>query len=660
MYFLEMMLAFLVLLGVALFFVSVFRVNSGEGMFLTVILTTVLLLAGSIIGSFIYGIYSITILALSGVIVFFIRKFCFHEKNCVAFFSPVVTGLLLLYMASLVLYHNDFIQHIDELHHWAATVKFMLNSDRMPVGLSVSNSAYASSLFLLYFQQFTGYSEQGMYVAAFLFMWAGFLLPFSEYGWKDWKKVFIYIITIYFSMFTLYLYGTKSLYVDIPVASWAGGLVGWWMNRRKSKADYFIAVSGLVMVYFIKASSGLLLALFVLMFMILQSKIVESDFMAHKKKMKKLMIGGGVLCALVIMGSVILLGVSMKIEPVPEMNAGYEEVSAEEEGATGQEQCWMIEGIELPEAICNMINSTKLSRDKVVGTVRSFATKSIGASFSGRSNWNLAFYPFIFVILVLWKVCEDLYGDQQKYRLYMLYTGFVALCYSAVMLFSFLFMFAYELSVEMRSSARYFSTCAIFLFIPVLVELLKKDNVRKTVARRYIVLGITVFFLLGLNQKFIPYSTALDKENIPGFEKLNSMADQINKLDHIISENDKVYFLCQYSSDNLGGAELYTASAFYYLENRVSNYLETPWRFSETGCNIRLEKFDTMLSELPSLLAGGGYTYLWVHTTDKYLTEALPEVLECNKKVKSGYLYKIIYEDGIATGLRLVKNLQSD
>ena len=87
--------------------------------------------------------------------------------------------------------------------------------------------AFATSLFHLFFQKFTGYSEQGMYVSSFLLMWIGFLLPFSEYTRKDWKKLVFYIVLVYIALFSLYTYGVKSLYVDVPTAARAGGLAEW-------------------------------------------------------------------------------------------------------------------------------------------------------------------------------------------------------------------------------------------------------------------------------------------------------------------------------------------------------------------------------------------------------------------------------------------------
>ena len=61
-------------------------------------------------------------------------------------------------------------------------------------------------------------------------------------------------------------------------------------------------------------------------------------------------------------------------------------------------------------------------------------------------------------------------------------------------------------------------------------------------------------------------------------------------------------------------------------------------------------------SHFPALLAQGGYTYVWVHTTNSYLTRELPLVLNCGD-VADGYLYKVIYENGAAVRLEFIEAL---
>ena len=82
-------------------------------------------------------------------------------------------------------------------------------------------------------------------------------------------------------------------------------------------------------------------------------------------------------------------------------------------------------------------------------------------------------------------------------------------------------MFAYELSINMRSFTRYFSGFAIFLFVLVLTNLLQQKSPERKKIWEYLMLGILAFFASGLNEKFIPNNTALDKVNTAGYEGRN-------------------------------------------------------------------------------------------------------------------------------------------
>lgn len=76
-----------------------------------------------------------------------------------------------------------------------------------------------------------------MYVAPTVIDFIGLLLPLSGYKRKEWKKVVFYAVMMYVAIFSLYLYATKTLYVDMMTVAWAGGLAGWWLNRDKNKKN---------------------------------------------------------------------------------------------------------------------------------------------------------------------------------------------------------------------------------------------------------------------------------------------------------------------------------------------------------------------------------------------------------------------------------------
>ena len=104
----------------------------------------------------------------------------------------------------------------------------------------------------------------------------------------------------------------------------------------------------------------------------------------------------------------------------------------------------------------------------------------------------------------------------------------------------------------------------------VLTNLLQRKSPERKKIWEYLLLGMLAFFASGLNEKFIPNNTALDKVNTAGYEKLHTTKEEINRLEEIMTEADKVYYLCQYPADDLSGAELYL-SLIHILFSRSGN-----------------------------------------------------------------------------------------
>ena len=473
-----MLLAFLFLMGVVCFYNAVIHANMGEGMLLSAsTIMLVLAVSSTVFGTFRYGMWGICGIALLGAVGFLIcliRK----ENKKEQFTGWIVIGsLLLLYLFWLVIYHNDFIQHIDEFHEWAAAVKYMLIHDKMPTGGDFIGGGgqygFASSVFLLYFQKFTGYSEQNMYVASTLLTFIGLLLPFSNYEKKDGKKVWIYIGILYIALYSLYVYGTKSLYVDMPTAAWAGGLAGWWMNRdpEKKKCNVLILLAGMVTLHFMKQSQGLLMAVFVLLFVLSYSWMIEKKRIYKPQVLQRLRITTGVLCLLILIGTagvVLLIG---ELKPV-------EKTVVSEDGQEYVTTSYEIMGKELPQGAANWIDTYTINGKKAKETMKSFLTNGIGNRLTSRSNLKLAFVPFVILCLMLTTIYGDLYQKKQESSYFRCYMLVMSLAYSAVLYLSFVLMFTYGLSVDVKSSARYFSGCAVYLFMLVMSLLLSRENLK--------------------------------------------------------------------------------------------------------------------------------------------------------------------------------------
>lgn len=652
-----MIMAFLIVTGIALLYMSVLQMNMGEGMICSAASMMVLLfLSAFIANTFRYGMLGIYLLSGIGAVCFVIRWI--RKKNGQLLFTGIVVwGILAcLFVVCLVIYHNDFIQHTDEFHLWAALVKYMKEKDRLPIGndfIAGPGQIYlSSSLFIAFFQIFAGYNEGNMYVASTLLTFIGLLLPLSGYKKKEWKKVVFYVAMMYVAIFSLYLYATKTLYVDMMTVAWAGGLAGWWLNRDKNKKNLIIIPTVIAALVFMKPSSGLLMAVYVTLFIIGHHMLIEKRLIQKSGAVKKINLITGILCALVLAGSVGIIGLIGQIHTQKQQIV--------ENGQETVKTAYMIGDKELPESISQRVELYSISMNKVKKTMGTFITYAFGNPLGSRSSLKLAFVPFMILLLILLSLFGELNQRQREVAFYRNYLIFMSLSYCAVLFFSFITMFGYELSVTVRGMSRYLAVCAVFWFIIVLVLFFQNNIVHRVKLQKYLMCALFLVFLSGLNNKYIPNTTALDKQNVIGYEDIMSAKEQSEAVKSVLQENDRVYFIYQIAANQEpGDADLITSPVMYYLDIQISNYGVEPWRFYEGGCNIAIEDVDTMgIQNLPDLLTAGGYTYLWIYRSNNYLRDELPNVLNNDGDSVEAGLYKVVYEDGRVAGIQYLQALQ--
>lgn len=615
-----MLAAFLAILGVALAFQGTLKTNIGEGMFLSVALIVLCLFLGGLAENFSYGMYLIFAISAVGWLVTAYRAIKDGRQVLVFCRAPYFIIVACFFLFCLFAYHNDFIQHIDEFHHWAYAVKYMLehNMTANHSALFGTTHPYAASLFYLFFQKITGYREQNMYVASSLLVWIGLMLPFSECRREEWKKALLYALIMYFGLYSLYSYGIKNLYVDLPVCAWAGGLAGWWMNRVKKKSNLMVLLSGLVMIWYFKWQAGPLIAVFALAFIVVHTIFIEKDIQVDEALRRK------------ILRTVIAAGVLLVI-------------------ATAAAGICLLKVPNVRTAVAQLTGNG-LSAERIKNTVSTFVTAVVGRPLASKSDLKIAFVPFLVGIGVLMKLDADMHGEKSRYKVYLQYELASAAFFMAVLLFAFLSLFNADEADRMAGAPRYFSLYAIYIAVIALTWLMqsvKTENARK---QEYLALGLLLIFLSGLNQKFIPNVTSLNSTEVKGYKEITNSRKQAGKIEKELTAADRVYFL-----DQKGKNEFAKTTALYYLEEQVSNYIVEPWKFTPEGNMTRLTAQETPgITELPRLLAEGGYTYLWVYKTDDYLKEELPEVLTCEDEIESGTLYRVVYADGSAVGLENV------
>lgn len=627
MNFVWMLLAFLMLSGMAVGFCGLMKVNMGEGMLLSVSSAIGAMYLSGLAGAFIYGVYAIGILAAAGYLFGIFLKRNGRRALAAGLLSPAFFVLLLLLLYGLIFFYNDFIQHVDEFHQWAAAVKYMWEYDRFPLygDFIGGRQPFATSLFHLFFQEITGYNEQNMYISALLLMWVGFFLPVSECSGKEWKKIVIFNVIVYMALYSLYGYGPKNLYVDLPAVAWAGGLAGWWMNRQKKKANGIILGVGIVMVYFFKSFVGLLLGVFVLAFVLMERLLIEKKIQDTRSGRKKLIlffsVAGSLGVLLVAAAGIFVAGID-----------GY---------VTSMSEAFQAKAVLL-----------QITGEKAFETLSALISGILGTALSPSSNLKLTLFAIAIVSFVVLMVAGELYQKRRESKIYVAYGILMTVGYCIVLYFAFIFMFSYEESIQVSGSLRYFAVIGLYLFLIALAFLFQRGKLFHRRLQQYLSLGLLLLFLYGLNGNFITETTALRKDRVTGYTAISETRQQLEQVRSIISDTDKVYFLTQDQSN-----EFATNTALYYLEQQVSNYLNTPWKFTEGGSITRLAETEyPSIEDFPVLLAQGGYTYVWVYKTDSYLTEKLPEVMKC-KKIKSGRLYRVVYKDGEAVRLKLAADL---
>ena len=652
---LMMLVAFLIMTGIALMYMGILKLNMGEGMLLSAAsIILILFLSAYFAGTFRYGLLLMYLLAGGGML--YLGK-CLSRRISGQQILPgwpiwlTLTGLFVLWLA---IYCGDFIQHIDEWHLWAALVRYMEQKDSLPVGadfLTGSNQKYiASSLFITFFQLLGGYNEGNMYVASGLLAFTGILLPFAGSKKEEWKKILFYTIFIYLSFFSMYIYATKNLYVDQVVIGWAGGIAGWWLNREKQKKNLILIPAAVLVLHFTKMSAGLLMALYMTGFIVIHYFFIEKRYLYKEGALRKLNKITIILVMCILTVSMVIAGVTGKMH--------IQQKILTENGQELNESVYLLGDRELPQEISKKLAFNSVSAEKVKKTAVTFLTRAVSHSMAMKSNLKLSFIPVMIVLVIL----LFLYGkwtDQKTemvfYRNYMI---LMTLSYCAILYFSFIFMFTYNLSITVRGCARYFSTCAMFWLLIISSIYLRSIENRKKCYQKYPMYIIFGVFCLGINQNFIPSVTAFQKEKVTGYEDIMETRRQYEKVASVLKKTDKIYFIDQISEDKIASqSEYITSPVLYYLDLQVNNYTNTPWRFSEKGCNIWLEDEEyPTLDQLSSILSAGGYTYLWIYRADNYLKEELPGIMNYDEKVKAG-LYQVIYENGNAVGLNYVSSL---
>lgn len=625
-----MLVALLALIGVAMLYDKLIHISGGQAMLFSVITAVICLYAGGCIRHFEIGAVFFFLPAIIGIIWFVIGA-CKEKRQAgqqiAAFFSPAVCVIFALFLLQMFLFWGDFIQNLDDLHQWAAEVRYMLFKNHFPRQedfIGTASLPVTNCLFVLFFQVIAGYHEGNMYAAAFLLVWTGMMLPFAKSSWKEAKKVFAYAVFMYVALYALYLYPYKSLYADLPAAVWAGGLCGFYIMEKKDgqrlgKGAKVTIFAALVYVCVAKYAVGPLMAAFCLVFMIANEIALRGWGRTLKElgRHKKILFAcaGGIL---LIMVGVLTVGSRF-----------------------------------LPGSMQSTIEAITLSSEKAQKTLPTLLCNTFLKALNSYSRWKLSFLIVIGIVIAGFVLLVCMTKEKEKVilktRLFTLLICGVG--YLAVLYVTYVSTFSYEESIKTASVNRYFSIYAVFSVMILIATILdsKMHYEKEKKWQGYLAL-LTILFVTNLNGNFIWRASRFQIEHMVGYQSMQDMKASLKNLEQMIGESDKAYILAQkYTLDKFDQKPLCTAG--YYDYDHVSNFIREPWKFDENGAYAFMKTTKESIREFPERLEKGGYTYIWVYTGDAYLKEQFQELFHYTEKLEDHALYQLEYQNGHITGL---------
>ena len=626
MYFLWMIGALVLIAGVALLFQNLTKWNVGESFLLSACAVIVSMAAGGLAHNFMLGVYLVTGLAVigyAGRIVWVVYGKKTHTKLKPFFGTPYFVALSVLFAGSLILFYKDFLQHIDEFHQWGNAVKYMTFHDAFPIGNDftgdVGRRDLSTSLFHLFFQKMAGFSEASMYTSNFLLMWIGLLLPFGMYEKKDWKKVLAFIAIMFVSMYSLYAYSIKNVYVDIATIGWSAGLLGWWRTRTKKKTNAIIIAMSFLMLYTFKDMVGLLMIVFIVAFMVLQKFLVEREPLSKEAahKWKK-----GICIAVLVC---IVIGI---VEICFSRSLLWKYIYAKD-----------------------MTNPVFL--DKVNKTVSAFSAALVGKPFARSSSLPICFPLFLLCLLVLARGCGDFYNERRQSRIYSWYIVGVAVVYTIVLFYAYCCIFPIVDSANASGSERYFSICMTTFFAFLLTWLLQQKKPLYSKVYQYCIVGILAVFSLGINREYVSRNTSWDHTRLTGYANIQTAKIEAKDIMQTIPKDKKVYFIDQNGKDAFA-----RNVALYVMDNQVSRHLKTPWKFWKDGAKTRNKAMQSKtVMDFPQILRDGKYDYIWIYNTDTYLNHYISKISNL-KKLSNYTLYQIVDNQSQKMKLKKVKTMK--
>ncbi len=579
----------------------------------------------------------------------FVLKDGGKELLC-AFYSPALLGACIVFLGTLVLNRGLLVYRYDDLKQWGSAAKFMVENEALPREHEFFGSLnhYLTPTFFTSFFGIGGkwvagkLVEHNLYAANMLFVAAGLCLPLGEFSWKQLKSTAAILTLSLLGITALYHHSTANLYVDVILAAWVGGTIGYMLLRRRLHGAYsgkeygFLALVAAFTV-FIKWGYGILaVAILAVVFLLIEYSMRKSVKQRVDAWLRtpKFWVGAAavvLICALIIWLLSLIFGESLnKLLP----GAGSLLKSVFDILFDGSEKAILTK-----DACLMGLFDQRVTRGAFqYGSFTALVLLSGFGFLSLRGVESKAYTAMMKRLCTVW-ICGSVLWFSLILVTYVSNFAFseatIALSfnrYMGIYLMIGYFVLLYNLFLpEEYLSARKVTDGGI-AFTP------SGKQTKGITMRSLMRVLLALVLVLNVNTALVTESTGLNKDEITGYPLVEAVHAQSQKVMQVTGEDDPILYIAQ------GSVERGLHRARFDVGMNVSGYKPNSYKFAASGDVGYDLSVLRSVEELPQLLIDGGYQYIWVYETNKELNNFTEEYF--GMRLHNASLYSVSFENG--------------
>lgn len=627
----------MIILGMALLFHVVIKVTPEESFASAIMTILIMIYVTGVLGDTQVALWSVYVLSVIGLVIAIIRWMRKKPYSIRTFWSPGIVMLCGLTLFAVVVFKGMHVYNWDELYQWGKAANYMVEYDKLPTGDAFAGQSIllSSTTFFHYFMSNLSadvigtVTESNYYVSNLLLWFSAIVLPFSDTGWKQWKRVFTFGVFHFLLTAIIFVQPYYNIYTDQATAYWAGALIAWLIIGKCKKRNVYLIPLILINVGLMKSMVGPLFAVIVMLVIVLvyiySCKEAGNRFIP-KNWPRILLSKKGLIGIACVLSPFILMGVWSLV--------------------TKQNGLFRFKSGAL----------TQMEDDRITLTLKSMINWIFESVTLKDESIYLSYGIFIIITIALVNILYPLILDTKRMSRYTKIMNVYIIGFGLffiVMFVAYITVFGYVDSTRAMSLNRYFSDYMMLGVVPLTLPLFmcseeEQKPFVKAIKKTVIVI-FTLCIIYGSSDYFLQnlvHAYAMDTKNYAERER---MIKDCNKIKEITNEKGKVYFINQ---DKSG---LFTLVADYEMDEQLSregmcfNFREDT---SEPINGLTEYSIDT----LPDVLQEEGYSYVWVYSSNDYFATNMERLFGL-EQVKSGDFYKVVVSDGVVR-LKYMKYLK--